>query len=138
MIQTLRNTLSVMVLVGVATFTFTSPVSAQGLRTNQGNFGSGWQVGGNTGTDSSPYGGAAAGTPPTSSGHGGSSGASYGGSSGSQGSYGGSGNYSGYGSYGGSGTSGSTAYGSTDSGYGSGSAGAVTAPRSAGGGLRVQ
>ena len=39
MIQTLRNTLSVMVLVGVATFTFTSPVSAQGLRTNQGSFG---------------------------------------------------------------------------------------------------
>ncbi len=143
--QASRLTLSTIALTCLLSLAGATCVQAQGLKTNSGNFGSGWQVGGagdatrQGGTDADA-GSAAAGSP-------GSSGAGYSGYSGSYGSG------SAPGSYGGS----SGSYGSPGSGYGGygagNGAGAATsermpavpdpastfsAPRGAGGGLRTQ
>ena len=130
MIQTLRNTLSTISLVGAISFALTSVVDAQGLKTNQGSFGSGWQVG-NSSSEASPYAGSSSGSYSSPGYGGGSSGGGYNAVPGGQGGY-----------------SGSSTYGKAPSGYGSsGSQSSTTspqtteqpsAPRSAGGGLRVQ
>lgn len=141
--QASRLTLSTIALTCLLSLAGASCVQAQGLKTNSGNFGSGWQVGG--ASDATRQGGADA--EAGSSGTPGSAGAGYGGYSGSYGSGSAPSSYGGSaGSYGGPGSG----YGS----YGAGSSpGAATGegasatpdptntystPRGAGGGLRTQ
>jgi hypothetical protein len=59
-IQILRNALSTLTLAGAISFALTTSTNAQGIRTNQGSFGSGWNVGGSS-RSPSPYSGATGG-----------------------------------------------------------------------------
>ena len=137
MTQSLRTTLSLITLNCALLFGLSMPTQAQGLKTNSGSFGSGWQVG-SAGADTAGGYGAA-----------GSSTSTSGSTSGPYGSYGGESTGSGAASNG-SGSYGGGAYGGYSSTYGAsnspaanqapagGTGSPYSAPRSAGGGLRAQ
>ena len=138
MTHSLRAILALITLNGGLLFGLCLPTQAQGLKTNSGSFGSGWQVGGTGGDSGGSYG--SAGSASSSSG---SYGSYAGGSTSADPASSGTSGYSGAMS----GSGGSGTYGGYGGGYGSSTPPVTSeapvgtpyaAPRSAGGGLRAQ